>query len=479
MGEASTSSPRRRSMRPGRRSDVQRRSRSAECPGRHSIAGQPAAPGRLAVPGRGFLSSSGRLAPPTLNRIRRPMGPANRTDGLQERNRELRILNQIATALNRSVNLGEALHTALSHTTELLGLRTGWVWLLDEADGSPFLAATKNLPPGLAAPRSRMEGRCFCLDAFQSGRLRGARNVGIVACSRLRWLTEGTEGLSCHASVPLETPGAKLGVLNLAGPEWKELSEPDLAILRTVGEMVSNAVERARLFRKSAEAGMLRERNRLAREIHDTLAQGLAASAFHLDAAQSMMSTGDPDGRAHELVARALETTRANLEDARRSVLDLRSAPLDGDDLPTALRTLVPRWLRGAAGSSGEFRRTPDSEVSIRIHIMEGVGKIPPNVEAAFLRVAQEGVTNAVRHADPREIIIELTRKSGDLLLRIEDDGGGFEPEDLPAGRFGLVGMRERIQLLGGTFRIRTSPGHGTTLEARVPESPPRSEIWG
>ncbi len=405
------------------------------------------------------------------------MGPVTSTDGLQERNRELHILNQIATALNRSVNLGEALDAALTHTAELLGLRTGWVWLLDEADGSPFLAATRNLPPGLAAPRSRMEGRCFCLDAFQSGRMTGALNVGIVSCSRLRWLTEGTDGLSCHASVPLETPGGKLGVLNLAGPEWEELSGPDLAILRTVGEMVSNAVERARLFRKSAEAGRLRERNRLAREIHDTLAQGLAATAFHLDAAESLMSVGDPDGRAHALVTRALETTRSNLEDARRSVLDLRSAPLDRSDLPTAIRTLAPHWLQGTPESDGEPQDSGNSEVSFRLEVMDGMGALPPHVEAAFLRVAQEGVMNAVRHAKASKVVIQLIRESRALLLQIRDDGCGFDPAELPDGRFGLVGMRERIQLLGGTFHITTAPGQGTTLEARVPESRPRPEV--
>ena len=107
-------------------------------------------------------------------------------DGLQRRNRDLEILNQVATALNESLELSQSLEVALSHITELLGLRTGWVWLLSEADGTPYLAAARNLPPGLADRPEKMEGSCYCLDTFRAGDLAGAANVNVVTCSRLR-----------------------------------------------------------------------------------------------------------------------------------------------------------------------------------------------------------------------------------------------------------------------------------------------------
>src|SRR5947209_4831811 len=201
------------------------------------------------------------------------------TEKLKRRNRELSILNAIAEALNREVDLSQALQVALAQVARLLDLRTGWIWLLREDTGESYLAASLNLPPALANVPQRMEGHCHCLDTFRAGDLDGAANVNVVTCSRLQWLDAGagTGGLRYHASIPLYAHGKPLGVLNVASPDWRRLSAADLRLLYTVGDLVSIAVERARLFARQAQFGATAERNRLAREIHDTLAQGLAA----------------------------------------------------------------------------------------------------------------------------------------------------------------------------------------------------------
>lgn len=186
-----------------------------------------------------------------------------------------------------------------------------------------------------------MEGSCYCLDTFKQGDLNGAANVNVVTCSRLCWLQEGTEGLRYHASVPIYAHDHKLGVLNVAGPEWRRLSPEELRLLHTVGDMLGVAVERARLHARSAESGATEERNRLAREIHDTLAQGLSGIALQLEAAEAMLQAGSEPIRVSEAVGRALQTTRESLDEARRSVLDLRAAPLEGRTLAEALEALV------------------------------------------------------------------------------------------------------------------------------------------
>src|SRR5512147_1515974 len=122
---------------------------------------------------------------------------------LQRRNRELAILKLIAEALNREVDLDRALQVALSQVVELFDLRTGWIWLLLEDNGQPYLAASQNLPPALADNPRRMEGSCYCLDTFRAGDLSGAANVNVITCTRLKWLIGGTDGLRSHASVPL------------------------------------------------------------------------------------------------------------------------------------------------------------------------------------------------------------------------------------------------------------------------------------
>src|SRR5688572_30504017 len=110
------------------------------------------------------------------------------TEKLQRRNRELSILNGIAAALNGSVDLEEALDVALAQAAELLGLSTGWVWLLREDTEESYLAAAQNLPPALALKPQRMEGWCYCLETFRDGDLSGAANVNVVTCTRLKGL---------------------------------------------------------------------------------------------------------------------------------------------------------------------------------------------------------------------------------------------------------------------------------------------------
>ncbi len=374
---------------------------------------------------------------------------------LERRNRELAILNAVATALNASVDLSESLEAALSHVGDLLGLRAGWVWLLRDEDGAPYLAATRNLPPGLAHRPESMEGGCYCLDSFRAGKLGGTANVSVVTCSRLKWLTEGTEGLQFHASIPLHARGEELGVMNVASPEWRRLTPDELRLLHTIGEMVSTAVERARLYQGSLEAGAIEERNRIAREIHDTLAQGLSATAMQLDTAEALLDRDGNPERIRTSVRRALDGTRRNLEEARRSVLDLRAAPLEGRTLGDALEALA------------EERNGPDSP-EIAVRVVGGARPLPARLETAFFRIAQEALSNACQHSEADRVTVELVSSPEGVSLTIEDDGKGFDGVPTRPGRYGLVGMRERMRLVDGDLEVRSETGQGTRIEASL-----------
>ena len=384
---------------------------------------------------------------------------------LQRRSYELSILNDVARALNASVDLPALLARALEKVTELLGLTTGWVLLFDEVSGEPYLAAVQNLPPGLQEEPKFLTGWCYCLDAFADGEMDGAVNVSVITCSRLRKLEqirEKTAGLRYHASIPLEVQAdagelRRLGMLNVAGPEWRELDPDELSLLRTIGDMLGVAVERARLHASRLESAQTEERNRLAREIHDTIAQDLSAVAFQLEAAEALLSdTADPD-RARRSVTAALGLTRKALDEARRSVLDLRAAPLEGRTLPAALAALTAEADAGNVPSI-TFEAVPVAPV-----------KIPPAVEVGLYRIAQEALQNALRHAGATRVMLRLDVATDRICLRIEDDGRGFPTEDAAGGRFGLLGMRERARLLGGTLQIESAPGAGTRITAEIP----------
>lgn len=371
---------------------------------------------------------------------------------LAKRNRELSILNTIAQALNREVDLARALNTALAQLADLFGLRTGWIWLLDET-GAATLAATLNLPPALVRDPTRMHGSCYCLDTFRAGDMAGAANINVITCTRLKGLVDGTDGLRYHASVPLYDHGRRLGVLNVASVDWQELSPDDLRLLYTVGDLLGIAIERARLFARSAELGALEERNRLAREIHDTQAQGLAAIALQLETADALLEAGAGQDRARVALQRAIELTRHSLDEARRSVYDLRAAPLEGRGLAAALASLVAEL---------------DSPIPVDLRVSGPAEMLPPWLTGGLYRIAREALSNALRHSGASQIGLELVVAPGSAQLYVSDDGRGFDPSEAPSGHFGLIGMGERARLLGGSLRIDTAVGGGTVIEVEV-----------
>lgn len=378
---------------------------------------------------------------------------------LQRRSHELSVLNDVARALNASVDLQTLLARALERVAELLGLSTGWVLLFEEASGEPYLAAAQNLPPGLREDSKLMTGWCYCLEMDE------AANVGVVSCSRLRklGLAQGkTAGLRYHASVPLQVHSdeggglVRLGMLNVAGPEWRELDEGELSLLRTIGDLLGVAVERARLHARRLESVQTEERNRLAREIHDTIAQDLSAIAFQLEAAEALLVQQAHPERVRRSVTAALDLTRKGLEEARRSVLDLRAAPLEGRTLATALTALAAEADAGRPPAV-TFEASPTAVA------------LPPAIEVGLYRIAQEALQNALRHAAAARVMLRLDAAPERVHLTVQDDGRGFEAVGHETGRFGLVGMQERARLLGGSFQVESTPGAGTRITAEVP----------
>ncbi|HEX8729150.1 MAG TPA: GAF domain-containing sensor histidine kinase [Ktedonobacterales bacterium] len=379
------------------------------------------------------------------------------TQRLGSLNRELSILNTIAQALNRSVEMGEALQAALAQVADLLGLETGWIWLLDEETGQSYLGAAQNLPKALTKNPRRMSGSCYCLDTYREGDFAGAANVNVVKCSRLSGLVDDTNGLRYHASIPLYAHGKKLGVLNVASADWRELSADDLRLLYTVGDMLGIAIERARLFAQSARLGAFEERSRLARELHDTIAQGLAGVSLQLETADALLDAESDPQRVQRIVRQALALTRANLEETRRSVHDLRAAPLEGRTLPEALHELACQW-------------TAQGNPPVRVETIGESRPLPVRIENGLYRMAQEALTNVSRHADATTVTLRLESVPERIRLLVEDDGRGFDAnEPRNGGRYGLIGLNERAKLLGGTLRLESSPGAGTRLEIGIP----------
>jgi two-component system, NarL family, sensor kinase len=378
--------------------------------------------------------------------------------------RELRILNALAEALHSSPDVRRALEQTLALVADLLGLRTGWVWLLDQETGRFYNAAERELPPYLQE-RVRMAGqrRCWCIDDFRSGELT-ATNIDVMECSRLQPAFRGKSaamaaGLRYHASIPLSFQHTPLGIMNVTGPAWRKLSAEELRLLSTIAYQVGIAVERARLAEDATRLARAEERTRIAREIHDTLAQGLTAIALNIESAMHRLDSR-PD-QARERLERALAMARQNLEDARQSVLDLRTTPLAGKPLAEALAALGRAF-------------TSETGVAVRVDADPGL-QLPLRTEAELFRIAQEALTNVRKHAHAREVRLSLRRHGASLRLSVRDNGRGFSARRPSNDGHGLLGMRERAKLLGGRLQVSSTPGHGTRITARVPMPEPES----
>lgn len=243
--------------------------------------------------------------------------------------------------------------------------------------------------------------------------------------------------------------------ITLSNRREQAVAHRDSAVREMLITQQAKEALQEQLLHSAHGTGMRDERARLARELHDTVAQGLVAVVTQLEAID--------DGDLHtagvrDRVDRAKDLARQSLGEARRAVDALHTPALDDHDLPDALRRLVHQWgqlgdVGAVVRSSGPARRTDH--------------------DAALIRVAQEGLSNVARHAGASRVAVTLTYLEDEVLLDILDDGTGFDPTVTTGpgvgGGHGLPGMAERLRLAGGRLTVESEPGGGCVISAAVP----------
>jgi two-component system, NarL family, sensor kinase len=348
-----------------------------------------------------------------------------------------------------------ALERTLALVTDLVGLRSGWVWLLDPDTSQFYSAATYRLPPYLQEP-VRMSGSwCICTDGLRSGELM-SKNVDVIECSRLspavqRRATVLTAGLRFHASVPLRFQDKPIGVMNVTGPQWRRLTKDELGLLSTIGLQVGAMIERARLAESQARLARAEERTRVARELHDTLLQSLTAIALQLEGASR-----DPNA-SQELrarLSRSIDSARASAADARRAIADLRTSPSADKPLAQALSALARSFM---------------SETGITVRVVATPEVLPRQIETELYRIAQEALTNVRKHARAKSVTLTLRRAKDSVRLVIADDGIGMDRAGKKDEGHGVRGMSERAALVGGSLSLARRRGGGTAVTVTLP----------
>lgn len=235
----------------------------------------------------------------------------------------------------------------------------------------------------------------------------------------------------------------------------KALEEVRAANARLEASLAENAALQEQLVTRARQAGMLDERARMAREIHDTLAQGLIGIITQLEASD-LAETDPVNRRKHFDAASAL--ARESLSEARRSVSALRPEALESARLSDALVEVAERWSERQG-------------IPVQVTTTGTVEPVASEAEVALLRAAQEALANVAKHAGAERVGVTLSYLTDEVALDVRDDGVGFDPTRRVAGNggFGLVALRERVEQLSGSVQVESEPGHGTAVSVRVP----------
>ncbi|MCP4417018.1 MAG: sensor histidine kinase [Chloroflexi bacterium] len=265
-------------------------------------------------------------------------------------------------------------------------------------------------------------------------------------------------GVRSALLIPLLTPaGSWVGLLTVTSSASGGLARNIERDFMTIATQVALVLDNLRLVAQAQETAVLRERQRLAREIHDTLAQGFTSIVMHLEAAEQAIPSDIQITEQH--LDQARTTARDSLAQARRVVDDLRPELLEGTPFDEAIARVVQQWT-AHSGVATEFKVTGE------------IRPLHPQVEVTLLRSSQEALANVRKHAQATTTCVTLSYLGDAVILDVEDDGVGLmstTPNGLTSSGFGLIAMRERVAQLGGKLFLESEPGDGTTLSISLP----------
>jgi signal transduction histidine kinase len=269
------------------------------------------------------------------------------------------------------------------------------------------------------------------------------------------WWPAAHPQMGSFLGVPIVGRGEVVGAFYLTDKEEAhEFTEGDQELIEMLAPHAAIAMESARLYERSRELSIVEERNRLARDLHDSLVQKLFGVVLAAQSASTLLAR-DPGAARHQ-VDRVQELAQEAVAELRSVVFQLRPAELETEGLGAALRKHVEL-----------LRRAHRARVGLRL---KGELRRRPGVDEEVFRIAQEALQNALRHAGADRIEVELEEGADGLRLTVSDDGVGFEPDEpgLRARRLGLTSMEERARALDARLRIGSAPGQGTTIDLEV-----------
>ena len=389
---------------------------------------------------------------------------------VEERTREIQRQRQVAeglrdilTVLNSKRALDETLDYIVDQATQLLGIAAGAIYLQGE-DGLLRIRASRGVDP-------KVIGLKIPIGALPMGEAaqRGQPVVVSEAGSAIPDLSSAELGLSpqeqtalksmftrypAWLAVPLIAKDETYGAIVLFYHEPQVFSDETIRLTMAFGDQAALAIENARLFAEAEGKAVIEERQRLARDLHDSVSQSLYSLSLLAEAGRRVSESGDQKSARHYLT-RLGETALQSLKDMRLLVYELRPLTLSAE---------------GLAGAIQHRLDTVEKRAGMKVSmVVNEVLDLPPQVETELFRIAHEALNNTLKHANATEVVVTLGVDFGCVELEVADNGRGFTPEALnDTGGLGLHSMRERAERVGGSLMIDAKPGEGTRIKVRV-----------
>ena len=373
----------------------------------------------------------------------------------EQRLRSLEALYRADEELYRSLRLDQVLRSLVDVATDILQADKTAVLVWDAAREHLIMGATRGFRPETVARVSFAPGEGIVGRVAVTGEAMAVEDAQADARipPRIRAIV-GPEGIRSLISAPIVVSGEVFGVFSVNYCEPRTLGGEEIRLLLALAQRAAVAIENARLYEQAQQAATLEERQRLARELHDSVSQALYGIALGARTARSLLDR-DPAQVADPLEY-VLSLAEAGLAEMRALIFELRPESLQNEGLVAALDKQVAS-LRARHGIRVEANLCDEPAV-------------PLELKEPIYRIAQEALHNTVKHARASQIQLRLECDRAGILLEVADDGHGFDPKGPFPGHLGLQSMRERAAALGGSLDIDSAPGRGTRVIARIPK---------
>jgi PAS domain S-box-containing protein len=373
-------------------------------------------------------------------------------EALRKAHSEISALYNVASVASASLDLDTILERSLDRVLATMKSDKGVIHLLDEEEKTLRLAAQQGIPPDVMAQIDPVVSDNGLVSwVFDHGKPLIIPNM---ANDPRAPQAVRTNNLHAYIGVPMRAKGKVLGVFSVFGEAGHQFCVEEMTLLASIADQVGVAVEHTRLHQQAEQLAVMEERERLARDLHDSVTQSLYSLTLFAEAGQRLIRSGDLE-RAEGYLARLGETAQDALKEMRRLVYELRPPALEREGLVGAIQHRL-----GAV----------ERRVGVKAHLLvDDMIKLPASVEEGLYHIAQEALNNTLKHAAATSVTVRIRVVDEQVELEVVDNGIGFDPDTAGnGGGMGLVNMQERAKELGGTLRTVSTPGEGTKVSVSV-----------